>query len=93
MTEHDFVFTMGRLWNCAEPLPDEYCNNLGLAPGSPYAEAARTINQTQVRRKQSQNLSFAGEIVFLTKVTGILRLRLRMTALFPSVEKFVRLVV
>ena len=43
LTEHDFVFTMGRLWNCTDPLPDAYCDNLGLAPGSAYAEAVRSI--------------------------------------------------
>lgn len=43
LTEQDFAFTLGRLWNCVDPLPAEYCDNLGLASGSAYAEAARTI--------------------------------------------------
>lgn len=45
LTEQDFVFTLGRLWHCTDPLPTEYSDN--LVPGSTYADAARTIAEEE----------------------------------------------
>ena len=47
MTEPEFAFILGRLWDDAEPLPTEYCDQLGLAHSSAYADAARTVVATK----------------------------------------------
>jgi hypothetical protein len=36
---------LGKLRNCSDPLPAEYCRNLGLPPGSSYAAAVRWLKK------------------------------------------------
>lgn len=33
----------GQLWNCTDILPALYCEDVGLPPGSTYAQAARNV--------------------------------------------------
>jgi excisionase family DNA binding protein len=35
----------GRLWNCTDTMPGNYCEDLGLSPGCTYAQAARVVKR------------------------------------------------
>jgi hypothetical protein len=34
---------LGQLWHCTDALPGGYCHQLGISPGSTYAQAARHL--------------------------------------------------
>jgi hypothetical protein len=36
-------YIIAELWDCAEPLPDTYCDRLRMPRGSSYGEAAQKI--------------------------------------------------
>ncbi len=38
----------GRLWNCTDILPGEYCDALEIPRGSTYAQAARYLREALV---------------------------------------------
>lgn len=39
----DCMRLAGKLWNCTDPLPEPYCDAIGLRRGSTFAQAARAL--------------------------------------------------